>query len=195
MATSGRREPTLVSTLRAPIEQADATRRLAPWQHRAEETPRFRSLGARHAVPRSWPPVETTRAPSEPRPSGSAWLTHQPTACSPPAALPLVDWPSELDSAGVRRDWVCSWFVVGKAGELLNLSLTRAVIPVAGPRAVSKQSSDYSLPCTSASRPPTAWEASALSPELSRHRGGRGPAGSRLYLDNSADWSPPRAMI
>ena len=44
---------------------------------------------------------------AQPRPLGSGWLTHPPTACSPPAALSLVDRQSALDSTRVPRDWVC----------------------------------------------------------------------------------------
>ena len=63
----------------------------------------------------------------EPRPLGSGWLTHQPTVCTPPAALSLVDRESALDSTGVRRDWVCFVFLGGEGCELLNPSLTRVL--------------------------------------------------------------------
>ena len=52
------------------------------------------------------------RLPNDRFPSAGAATVreHQPTARSLPAALPLVDRQSALDSTGVRRDWVCFVF-------------------------------------------------------------------------------------
>ena len=51
---------------------------------------------------------------------------HRPTARSLPAALPLVDRQSALDSTGVRRDWVC--FVIWR----WRAPLSRSTSPCPG---------------------------------------------------------------
>ena len=57
-----------------------------------EESPRFRSIGARHAVSTGRPAVETTHTPSEPRASASG------------PAMACVNGPLRPKAANQHRD-------------------------------------------------------------------------------------------